>query len=153
MLNLFTGLKLNTILAISGSILFLVVGTFIGIPIGKVIESGHSAKLLAAQKSTYEAAIASHLTVEKELVANRDKWKLALENAQIDAIKTAKILEKNNETLSNISSSLKTINTKPIIVKELNNACKSSDIIVNTDSSDRLRNCLSSADPATCSAP
>ena len=85
------------------------------------------------------------------LKKNADDWKNALSDAQIRAIESARKQNEQKQQVRVVTNTLtKTIEKQIPVIKETKNGCTLQDIIINTDASDRLRNCYSAENPASC---
>lgn len=100
-------------------------------------------------KEATDQLVAEHT---RQIVALNDSieaYKTNLSDARNSALDRARQIEQQRNSLRLVEGQLRN-NQSPIIVREINENCKASDIVVNTDNADRLRNCLASDDPAKC---
>lgn len=87
------------------------------------------------------------------LQKNANDWKDALESAQNRAIQSSREITRQQNATREITNLLNRQNIdNKSITRGNKNGCTLSDVVVNTDTSDRLRNCYGSADPRQCAS-
>ena len=149
---LLSNIKISNIFLILSFILGIVLGSLvIGIPIGKYVEHSKNSVVIASLNTAYLSEIDKYKSNETLLLKNIDDWKSAYTLARNTSITAIQSQNNNTASVNKVTDKLKAKSNTHIIIREIKNECKASDIIVNTDASDRLRNCFTSPDPSTCS--
>jgi t-SNARE complex subunit (syntaxin) len=157
MLGFFNKLPFGNYLMASLIFLFMLVSFYGGFLFGKVVgvnsERVYAQKQISECRTSLENYKSETNEVIEKLKQNSKEWQTSLENAQKRAVTSARTQETKKDEVRYLTKTLTKTQTvvKPII-RETKNGCSLSDITINTDYADRLRNCYSASNPQECSA-
>lgn len=154
-LSFFSKIPLINYLYMSLAALGAITMFWFGMMYGENITTRKERKVCTLEKAATVAEFEAYrLQTNKNievLKKNADDWKNALTDAQIRAIESARKQGEQREQVRVVTKTLtNTIEKQIPVIKETKNGCTLQDIIINTDASDRLRNCYSAKDPASC---